>query len=182
MPEEQKSELRARLRDARTRRTDADRVEAGRRIAFSVEPYVAQAQVIAAFAASPRLGEPDLDALIATLLERGKIVALPRTTSGGLVLHRIDRLTQLAPMRLRFREPDPSRPVVAVEDLDLVLVPGLAFTARGERLGHGGGYYDRLLAAPGLRAKTVGICFADEVLPSLPLVPHDRPVMHVVSD
>lgn len=65
---------------------------------------------------------------------------------------------------------------------DLVIVPGLAFTADGWRLGQGGGWYDRFL--PGRRddCLAVGVCFAEQVVDELPLDAHDVRVDRVVSD
>jgi 5-formyltetrahydrofolate cyclo-ligase len=65
---------------------------------------------------------------------------------------------------------------------DLVIVPGLAFTARGERLGQGGGWYDRFLSAVRSDCATVGVCFDDQVVDELPTEPHDVVVDHVVTD
>ena len=65
--------------------------------------------------------------------------------------------------------------------LDVVVVPGLAFTADGRRLGQGGGHYDRFL--PRLRPDcvTIGACFAEQVVASLPTDDRDVGVDHVVS-
>ncbi len=60
------------------------------------------------------------------------------------------------------------------EKLDLVVVPGVAFTRGGARLGRGRGYYDRYLSLPGLRAFCVGVCFAHQLVDALPVEPHDR--------
>lgn len=60
------------------------------------------------------------------------------------------------------------------EKLDLVVVPGVAFTRGGARLGRGRGYYDRYLSLPGLRAFCVGACFAHQLVDALPVEPHDR--------
>jgi 5-formyltetrahydrofolate cyclo-ligase len=66
--------------------------------------------------------------------------------------------------------------------LDIVIVPGLAFTPDGRRLGQGGGHFDRFL--PRLRAncRTVGVCFAEQLVDQLPTSPHDVHVDRVVTD
>jgi len=66
--------------------------------------------------------------------------------------------------------------------LDVVVVPGLGFTADGRRLGQGGGRYDRFL--PQLRpdCQTIGACFAEQLLADLPTEEHDISVAHVVTD
>jgi 5-formyltetrahydrofolate cyclo-ligase len=70
--------------------------------------------------------------------------------------------------------PDPSA-------VDLVIVPGVAFTPDGHRLGQGGGWYDRFLAGVRPGTPTVGVCFDVQVVPSLPVEPHDVHVDRVVS-
>lgn len=81
--------------------------------------------------------------------------------------------------RLSFPEDDP---LPEPASFDLVVVPGVAFTERGDRLGRGGGWYDRLL--PQLRddCATVGVAFDVQVLPELPVEPHDARVDVVVTE
>ena len=69
-----------------------------------------------------------------------------------------------------------------VSPVDLVLLPGLAFTPDGGRLGRGGGFFDRFLAHRVPRAAKVGVCFKFQIVPSLPLEVHDVKVGVVVSD
>jgi 5-formyltetrahydrofolate cyclo-ligase len=65
---------------------------------------------------------------------------------------------------------------------DVVLVPGLAFTTTGGRLGQGGGWYDRFLADVRPECTTIGVCFAEQVVDELPIEPHDVAVDIVVTD
>jgi 5-formyltetrahydrofolate cyclo-ligase len=74
---------------------------------------------------------------------------------------------------------DAENRIIALQDLDLLLVPGLAFTPGGHRMGRGKGFYDRVLAQPRFRAATFGICFAEQLVERLPLEAHDRPVRRV---
>ena len=72
----------------------------------------------------------------------------------------------------KFGIPEPLEPVFAGKDeMDLILVPGIAFDPTGRRVGRGGGFYDRLL--PLYRASRVGICFDFQCLDSVPSEPHD---------
>lgn len=66
--------------------------------------------------------------------------------------------------------------------VDLVLVPGLAFTPTGERLGQGGGWYDRFLAQVNARCVTIGVCFAVQICEELPVEPHDVSMAYVVTE
>ena len=68
------------------------------------------------------------------------------------------------------------------ESVDLVLVPGVAFTRSGDRLGQGGGWYDRFLPTARQDTRVVGVCFAEQVLDDLPVEDHDVRVDCVIDD
>lgn len=68
------------------------------------------------------------------------------------------------------------------EDIDLIIVPARAFTHSGERLGRGGGFYDKYMSLPGFRAHKTGICFRCQIFDSLPTDPHDIKVDEVVTE
>jgi 5-formyltetrahydrofolate cyclo-ligase len=75
------------------------------------------------------------------------------------------------------------RNAVSLADLTLILVPGLAFSNRdGTRLGRGGGYYDRLLSAPSVTAKRLGIAFESQVFPEIPHESHDARVETLLTE
>jgi 5-formyltetrahydrofolate cyclo-ligase len=65
---------------------------------------------------------------------------------------------------------------------DVVIVPGLAFTPAGDRLGQGGGWYDRFLSAVRPDCESVGVCFVDQLVDSLPVEAHDIAVDHVATE
>ena len=65
---------------------------------------------------------------------------------------------------------------------DVVVVPGLAFTAAGDRLGQGGGWYDRFLSKVRPDCTTIGVCFAEQIVDELPVEVHDVTMDHVVTD
>ena len=107
---------------------------------------------------SPLRSEPDISPLTAAAGEAGKRTSIMPTKL------RIESLLEL--------------PFVP----DLVLVPGLAFSRAGHRLGRGGGFYDRLLAGRARNATTLGVCFATQLLESMPTEPHDAVLGAVISD
>lgn len=120
--------------------------------------------------------------LIMQMLEAGKRVMVPTVRGEDLVLSQLrDPGRDLAPGSFGVLEPKPAalRPV-PVEELDLVLVPGLAFDRRGHRLGRGRGYFDRLLARLPDTASTIGVCFDFQLFDRLPTDPHDQAVGVVV--
>ncbi len=65
---------------------------------------------------------------------------------------------------------------------DVVVVPGLAFTVAGDRLGQGGGWYDRFLSAVRADCTMIGVCFAEQIVEALPVEVHDVTMDHVVTD
>ena len=75
-------------------------------------------------------------------------------------------------------EPTEGKEVV-LNEIDIIIVPGLAFTLDGKRLGRGGGYYDRALAELREDALSVGVCFGFQLLETLPTELHDKSV-HLV--
>ncbi len=83
--------------------------------------------------------------------------------------------------RNNIREPRGGMPW-PLEDIDLVVVPALAFDRRGRRLGRGGGFYDRFLAQPTLRAVACGLAFREQLVDEVPAHAHDRPVHMLVTD
>jgi 5-formyltetrahydrofolate cyclo-ligase len=84
----------------------------------------------------------------------------------------------------RFRVPEPVVQVLAKPDrFDLVIVPGVAFTEEGARLGHGKGFYDRMLARLGRRARCkMGICFQFQLVPAMPVSDRDVGMDGVVTE
>jgi 5-formyltetrahydrofolate cyclo-ligase len=135
------------------------------------------AKSIAAFVAIP--GEPLLLPLISELRDRRWV--LPRIDGETMRFHLVDAvLPRLHPGPFGLAEPLPDAPVIPIEEIELFLCPGMAFTRCGKRLGRGKGYYDRALAASHSESLRVGVCFREQVLPELPMDPHDLP-MHFLA-
>lgn len=122
-------------------------------------------------------GEPDTDPLFARLAADGKRLLLPRVDGHTLVIG-----DGLAPrVTSSFGISEPQGPTIDPSEVQLVLVPGLAFAADGARLGYGGGYYDRFLALLDEQVPTVGVCFNEQLVDALPTDAHDVRVHRVVS-
>lgn len=68
------------------------------------------------------------------------------------------------------------------DEIDLIIVPARAFTTSGERLGRGGGFYDKYMSLEGFRAHKTGIAFSCQIFDSLPTDPHDIKVDEVVTE
>lgn len=113
----------------------------------------------------------------------GKTVGLPRTLAETreLMLHAYAPGDVLVESGFVIQEPLVSAPTLAHEQVDVVLIPGLAFDTRGQRLGFGQGYYDRLL--PRLtRAVRIGLAYELSLLAQVPNAAHDIPVDFVITE
>lgn len=110
-----------------------------------------------------------------------KRIAVPRVEGDSMRFFRYDPRTQRTGA-FGIEEPGPEAEECAPGELDLIVVPGVAFTPQGVRMGRGRGYYDRYLAQPGLRAVKVGVCFAHQLVEALPVEPHDVPMDCVVTE
>ncbi len=166
----QKQSVRTLVRERLRNMSGSERERQSALIRAWLAPRVATGTVLA-FA--PLAEEVDLWPLLARLAPLGRLV-LPRVTSAGtLTLHRAANLDALRAGPLRLREPGPEATLVPPDLIDVVLVPGLAFTEAGERLGRGRGMFDRLLAGFGPEVQTIGIAFAEQRFASLPCEPHD---------
>ena len=120
----------------------------------------------------PLAGEPDLTGLMDGLVNAS--FATTRTPlKGPLTIHPVD-----GPMerhRFGYMQPAPDAPLLEPSVLDVILVPGLAFDRRGNRLGWGAGYYDQLLVQLDPEVATVGVVPEERIVLSLPREAHDVP-------
>lgn len=178
-----KEALRKRLAALRRSLSAEARAERAQRACqlLAAEPSFVSAQLVLAYA--PLRFELDPGPLLERAWALGKTVALPRVIegSGELALHVYCAGDELAESGFAVREPLPTAPCVAPEQVQLVLVPALAFDGSGFRLGYGKGFYDRLL--PRLaHAERVGLAFELSLLPEIPAEPHDVPMHRVVTE
>ncbi|MBI2058743.1 MAG: 5-formyltetrahydrofolate cyclo-ligase [Nitrospirae bacterium] len=117
------------------------------------------------------------------LRRRRKRVSLPKVSGRRLAFYRVDRWDNLRPGYEGIPEP------VAragrrnrLDAIDFFFVPGVAFDRRGNRLGHGGGFYDRILGRRRPSSVACGLCFDFQLLNELPRQAHDRPVDVIVTE
>ncbi len=98
-----------------------------------------------------------------------------------MTFHRAQCAHELVSGAFGIREPAAQAPVIAPQELDMVVLPGAAFTPDGARLGYGGGFYDTLMRKLNPQARKVGVCYPCQILPQLPVEPHDCPVDALLS-
>lgn len=136
---------------------------------------------IAVYAATQE--EVDVAAAAQAWLETGRTLALPRVVGAGVLeLRAVSSLAaELQVGAFGIREPHDGCPEVPLDEVGLIVVPGVAFDVDGGRLGYGGGFYDRLLPTlPG--ARTVGVCFEVQLVDRVVTGPEDVPVDAVVTE
>jgi 5-formyltetrahydrofolate cyclo-ligase len=176
-----KTELRARRLAARERMPSADRAAASRALRDAVLelPQVEMAGTIAAYYSIGT--EPDTHGLVYALWKRGTYVLLPiLLPDGDLDWASYEGPDSLRPAPHGLQEPtEPPRGPAAVSRADVVIVPALAVDAAGNRLGRGGGAYDRALARVAPLIPKIALLYDDDLLTSVPTDPHDRPVTHI---
>lgn len=95
--------------------------------------------------------------------------------------HITDPTGQMRPAAMGIPEPLPQLPSCPPSHFDLIIVPGVAFTPAGARLGYGGGYYDRFLPLC-RQAQLIALAFHEQLLPQLPSEPHDIPIPLILHD
>jgi 5-formyltetrahydrofolate cyclo-ligase len=154
---------------------------AQRIVSFADDLNIAPHAIVAGY--WPMGDEADPRALMAALAERGHALALPRIAAkhAPLVFHRWRESETLIAHKFGMSQPHGDRDIVTP---DVVLVPLLAFDADGYRLGYGGGFYDRTLAA--LRARheiyAIGIAYAGQEVAHLPHENHDHRLDAVLTE
>ena len=110
---------------------------------FLKHPFYQEAKVIATYLSFPH--EFQTQELIEQALRDGKKVLIPKTYPKGRMDFVVYDAQQLVKTSFGLLEPQGNLEVVAASQIDLIHVPGLAFTREGYRIGYGGGYYDRYL-------------------------------------
>jgi 5-formyltetrahydrofolate cyclo-ligase len=178
-----KAELRLRVLGARRRLIPAERALAGRQLRDAIleDPLAQMAGVVAAYVSVG--SEPDTRALIFALWKRGTYVLLPLLRPD----QDLDWASYEGPDSLvegprGLVEPtEPPRGVEAITSADLVLVPALAADRVGNRLGRGGGSYDRALARVGPAVPTIALLYEDELMDDIPAGPQDQRIRAVAQ-
>ena len=158
-----------------TEKQKADRIIFNKVVAG---PEWKNAQMICLYMSTP--DEVDTKPLLAAALNAGKTVVFPRVEGDTLILHQVQSVGDFIRGAYQILEPKKSAPVVDPKSVDLFIVPGIAFDQDGFRLGHGKGYYDRLLA--GISAPKIGLSYAIQTVAEVAHTSYDVPVTTVVTE
>ena len=145
-------------------------------------PEFHDARAVMAYLPIP--GEVDVTSIILTAWQQDKAVLVPKVSWDkrhmvAVELHSLD--TGLVVTKGEVREPEDGV-LWPTQDIDLIILPALAYDRKGHRLGRGGGFYDRFLAQKEVRAVRCGLAHHLQLMDELPRHQHDQPVDIVVTD
>lgn len=181
------AELKKAIREEALRRRDSippavrrakDRAVAERLLPLEEYRGAKRVLLYASFRTEVATGE-----IVEEAIRSGREVVLPRVDAenGALTKHVIGGIHELSPGFMGI--PEPSSDVrVKVEEVDLVVVPGVAFDPLGRRVGYGGGYYDRLLPRIKGIKPVVALAYEEQLFESLPGEEHDVGMDIIVTD
>ena len=180
-PEKEKSALRRLLFTRRNALSREERIARDEKLCARILSSLVFRKADLVLLYAPVKSEADILPMAKEALRAGKKIAFPRCTEpGNMRFLTVSSPEELSPGRYGIKEPPEGASPVLPTKNSLCLVPGLAFDLSGNRLGYGGGYYDRFLAGfPGMAA---GVAYGDFILPELPRAPHDRAVSLLFSD
>lgn len=126
--------------------------------------------------------EVDTYQIIRKAWDEGKQVVIPKCLPRNkeMVFRTLTKFNQLESVYYGLLEPiEALTKEVSANEIDLIIVPGIAFTKNGYRIGFGGGYYDRYLAGYG--GQTVSLAFTPQLVAELPIEEHDIPVKKIIT-
>lgn len=125
--------------------------------------------------------EIDTRPILEDVLQRGKTLCVPLCVCPGYFeVRQITELSQLVPGMMGILEPTQDCPLVDTDSIDFAIIPCLACNHAGQRLGKGGGYYDRFLSH--YRGGTVMVCQEKLIREEIPVEPHDYPIHWVLTE
>lgn len=127
--------------------------------------------------------EVDTSAIIRTCWKLGKKVSVPKCLpkTKEMIFRELHTFEQLEKVYSDLYEPiEKLTEETKSNEMDLLIVPGLAFTKNGYRIGFGGGYYDRYLSL--YKGQTIALAFQKQIAKQLPIELHDQPVCKIITD
>ena len=130
---------------------------------------------------SPILSEVRTESIFINAIQAEKEVYFPRVNGSSLDFHRVHNLNQLKTGKFGVLEPDASSFKAHINEIDIFIIPGLAFDIFGNRLGYGKGYYDRALIDI-TEDKKIGLCYSFQIFDSVPADENDQKVGTIITE
>ena len=179
--QEEKQQLRAIVRRLEAALAPEYKAKSARSIAHRLlaMPEYQAAETVFCFVSVGR--EINTRPVLGAALESGKTLCVPRCLGNGIMeLRAIQSLDDLAPGAYGIPEPPEDAPIISVDRVDFAVLPCLTCNHLGQRLGRGGGYYDRFLAS--YRGGTVLLCREKLIREEIPVTPLDYPIPWVLTE
>ena len=148
---------------------------------MGLNAYKASKDILAYY---PFRSEIDTTIIIRNALEQKKKIILPRVNGKKLDLYYIkDLKNDLAPGSFDIMEPIPSKCTIAsYKNIDIILVPGVGFDRNFNRLGYGGGFYDKLLEELPVKIPRIALAFNLQLIENIPIMAHDLKVDIIITE
>ena len=169
-----KKELRRTIRERKRAMTEEEIVSRSEKLGVLFSQSEAYKAAKTIYGYLPYNQEVRTIPMLEQALKDGKRVAVPKVYGDEMKFLYLDDLTQVSKGYAGIPEPIADGPV-ADDETALVLMPGLAFDPAGHRIGYGGGFYDKFLAAEP-NHPTLALCYEFQMLPELHTEEHDIPV------
>ena len=179
-----KAQLRTMVKDALGQITGRSRNEMSKKIChnFAGTEQFKRASVIMFYLSLPH--EVDTTSAILSAWQQEKTVAVPKVSWEQRHMIPVEITSLEAGIERNgygLRSPATTVPM-PIDEIDLVVAPGLAFDKHGNRLGRGGAYYDRFFQSQQLKAEKCGFVFPQQLVESIPADEHDKPVDFLITD
>ena len=139
-------------------------------------PAIEEASVVALYVSLA--DEPITDEIIEHLSQKKRVV-VPRIE--GEEMNFYDIAEGLQKGAFGIMEPIAEKPIEP-DEIDVMIVPGVAFTREGLRCGRGKGFYDKYLSRKGFRAYTIGVCYPCQIVNELPTEEHDKAIQLIIDN
>jgi len=127
-------------------------------------------------------GEVSTEKVINQALLAGKSLFLPAVEGKTMIFRRISSLDDLVLGSFGVMQPDPGCQAAEPEDIDMIVVPGIAFDLAGQRIGYGKGYYDRVLHRLEGRGRLTAFCYQFQLVDSLKSEKHDVVMDRIITE
>ena len=139
---------------------------------------ILHAQTICIYLPLPE--EVDTKPIIEEFFRLKKTVVVPKVSGDRLELHAISSFNNLQKGTFGVLEPSDSCPLIGIPEVDVFIVPGIAFDTQGFRIGWGKGYYDTVLA--GITVPRIGLAYDVQLIAHVPHTSYDVPMTVVITD
>lgn len=176
-----KDEIRLLMRQKRRTLSEDEVICAGNNICSQIFSFEIMDKATTVMTFISAFKEPDTQSILRTLSKQGKKIVVPisNTENFTIIPSYIDSASHLTNGAYGIKEPTsiiPARP----EDIDIAIIPGIAFGKDGSRLGFGKGYYDKFLECfSGIK---IGICYDFQIFDTLPVSKHDINMDIIVTE